>query len=290
MVSRIEAKVEIRAIMSRMRITSTVSSCRLLTVVFVLLCALPAVAAEHVTKIYGHRGLVGQYPENTMAGFKACVDRGLSFELDVYLTRDGVPVVIHDATVDRTTNGSGEVGSMTLGEIKKLDAGSWYDPKFKSERIPTLGEVFDMITRRDKDNDTFVAINMKKLSKGIEEKIVRLAERFHMVGRVFSFGMDSPSMVRFKIPNANFPIAGAAHSKRELDAALATTFLDYVWLTPRPPYMPAAETVAAARASRKRIVVYIRANEPERWKAARAAGVDAIATDHAVEAKRILGL
>ena len=282
--------MEIRAIMSRMRITSTVSSCRLLTVVFVLLCALPAVAAEHVTKIYGHRGLVGQYPENTMAGFKACVDRGLSFELDVYLTRDGVPVVIHDATVDRTTNGSGEVGSMTLGEIKKLDAGSWYNPKFKSERIPTLGEVFDMITRRDKDNDTFVAINMKKLSKGIEEKIVRLAERFHMVGRVFSFGMDSPSMVRFKIPNANFPIAGAARSKRELDAALATTFLDYVWLTPRPPYMPAAETVAAARASRKRIVVYIRANEPERWKAARAAGVDAIATDHAVEAKRILGL
>lgn len=290
MVSRIEAKVEIRAIMSRMRITSAFSSCRLLTVVFVLLCALPAVAAEHVTKIYGHRGLVGQYPENTMAGFKACVDRGLSFELDVYLTRDGVPVVIHDATVDRTTNGSGEVGSMTLGEIKKLDAGSWYNPKFKSERIPTLGEVFDMITRRDKDNDTFVAINMKKLSKGIEEKIVRLAERFHMVGRVFSFGMDSPSMVRFKIPNANFPIAGAARSKRELDAALATTFLDYVWLTPRPPYMPAAETVAAARASRKRIVVYIRANEPERWKAARAAGVDAIATDHAVEAKRILGL
>ena len=290
MVSGIEAKVEIRAIMSRMRITSTVSSCRLLTVVFVLLCALPAAAAEHVTKIYGHRGLVGQYPENTMAGFKACVDRGLSFELDVYLTRDGVPVVIHDATVDRTTNGSGEVGSMTLGEIKKLDAGSWYDPKFKSERIPTLGEVFDMITRRDKDSDTFVAINMKKLSKGIEEKIVRLAERFHMVGRVFSFGMDSPSMVRFKIPNANFPIAGAARSKRELDAALATTFLDYVWLTPRPPYMPSAETVAAARASRKRIVVYIRANEPERWKAARAAGVDAIATDHAVEAKKVLGL
>lgn len=290
MVSGIEAKVEIRAIMSRMRTTSTFSSCRLLIAVVVLLCALPAVAAEHVTKIYGHRGLVGQYPENTMAGFKACVDRGLSFELDVYLTRDGVPVVIHDATVDRTTNGSGEVGSMTLGEIKKLDAGSWYDPKFKSERIPTLGEVFDMITRRDKDNDTFVAINMKKLSKGIEEKIVRLAERFHMVGRVFSFGMDSPSMVRFKIPNANFPIAGAARSKQELDAALATTFLDYVWLTPRPPYMPSAETVAAARASRKRIVVYIRANEPERWKAARAAGVDAIATDHAVEAKRVLGL
>ena len=71
-------------------------------------------AAEHVTKIYGHRGMVQQYPENTMAAFKACVDQGVSIELDVYLSKDGVPVVIHDDTVDRTTNGSGEVMKMTL--------------------------------------------------------------------------------------------------------------------------------------------------------------------------------
>ena len=147
----------------------------LFTLTVLLAAPAPAAsAAEPKTKVYGHRGMVQKYPENTMANFKACVDQGISIELDVYLTKDGVPVVIHDATVDRTTNGSGEVMAMTLRELKALDAGSWYDPKFKKEKIPTLGEVFDMLSRRDKDKDTFIAINMKKLSRGIEEKIVSL--------------------------------------------------------------------------------------------------------------------
>jgi glycerophosphoryl diester phosphodiesterase len=247
-------------------------------------------AADHATKVYGHRGMVQQYPENTMAAFKACVDKGVSIELDVYLTKDGVPVVIHDATVDRTTNGSGEVMKMTLREIKALDAGSWYNPKFKSEKVPTLGEVFDMISSRDKDKDTYIAINMKKLSKGIEHKIVSLAERFRMVDRVFAFGMDSKSTERLKIGNADFPVGRGARTQEDLEAAVRTTYLDYIWLTPQAPYMPARESVQAAQKSRKRVLVYIRQNEPDRWKAAHAAGVDAIATDYPVEAKKLLGL
>ena len=246
--------------------------------------------AEPKTKVYGHRGMVQQYPENTMAAFKACVDQGISIELDVYLTQDRVPVVIHDATVDRTTNGSGEVMSMTLRELKALDAGSWYDPKFKKEKIPTLGEVFDMISRRDKNKDTYVAINMKKLSRGIEEKIVSLAERFDMVERVFSFGMDSRSTERFKIANAHFPVSGRARNQEDVETVLRTTYFDYIWVTPRPPYMPTRETVQTASEGRKRILVYIRENEPGRWKAAHAAGVAAIATDYPVEAKKLLGL
>ena len=234
--------------------------------------------------------MVQEYPENTMANFKACVDKGISIELDVYLTKDGVPVVIHDATVDRTTNGSGEVMSMTLRELKALDAGSWYNPKFKKEKIPTLGEVFDMISRRDKDKDTFIAINMKKLSRGIEEKIVSLAERFDMVDRVFSFGMEAPSTERFKIASARFPVSGRAGNQEELDAVLRSTYFDYIWVTPQPPYMPTREQVETARNGRKRILVYIRQNEPDRWRAAHAAGVDAIATDYPVEAKKLLGL
>ncbi len=249
-----------------------------------------APAAEHKTKVYGHRGMVQQYPENTMAAFKACVDQGISIELDVYLTKDRVPVVIHDATVDRTTNGSGEVMSMTLRELKALDAGSWYDPKFKKEKIPTLGEVLDMISRRDKDKDTYIAINMKKLSRGIEEKIVSLAERFDMVERVFSFGMDSRSTERFKIASARFPVSGRARNQEDVETVLRTTYFDYIWVTPRPPYMPTRETVQTASEGRKRILVYIRENEPGRWNAAHAAGVAAIATDYPVEAKKLLGL
>ena len=213
-----------------------------------------------------------------------------AFPGTTYLTKDGVPVVIHDATVDRTTNGSGEVMAMTLRELKALDAGSWYDPKFKKEKIPTLGEVFDMLSRRDKDKDTFIAINMKKLSRGIEEKIVSLAERFDVVDRVFSFGMEAPSTERFKIANANFPVSGRAKTQEELDAVLRTTYFDYIWMTPAPPYMPTREQVATALEGRKRILIYIRQNEPDRWKAAHAAGVHAIATDYPVEAKKLLGL
>jgi glycerophosphoryl diester phosphodiesterase len=255
-----------------------------------LLLASTLVAADSSFKVYGHRGMVQQYPENTMAAFKACVDAGISIELDVYLTKDGVPVVIHDATVDRTTNGSGSVDRLTLREIKKLDAGSWYDPKFKSERVPTFGEVLDVISRRDKDEDTFIAINMKLLGPRIEEKVVKVVERFRMMDRVFSFGMDAGSMERFKIANACFPVARSGNSKYDLETALRTTYLDLIWLTPTPPYMPSKEDFQTAKDGRKRVLIYIRQNEPERWKAARAAGADAICTDYPVEAKKALGL
>ena len=255
-----------------------------------VLASSASLATGAAFKVYGHRGMVNQYPENTMAAFQACVDAGVSIELDVYLTKDGVPVVIHDATVDRTTNGSGAVGNMTLREIKALDAGSWYDPKFKSETVPTLGEVFDMISGRDTGKDTFIAINMKLISPKIEEKIVRIVERFDMLDRVFSFGMDSASMERFKLANPSFPIARSGDSKYHFESALRTTYLDYIWISPREPYMPSAEDIATAHKGRKKVLVYIRENEPERWKAAKAAGADAICTDHPLEAKKALGL
>jgi hypothetical protein len=78
------------------------------------------------------------------------VKRGLSIELDVYLSSDGVPVVIHDGTLDRTTNGTGRVTQTPLAELKKLDAGSWYDKKFSDQRIPTFEEVLAMIQAKDK--------------------------------------------------------------------------------------------------------------------------------------------
>lgn len=255
-----------------------------------LLLASTFAAADDSFKVYGHRGMVQQYPENTMAAFKACVDAGISIELDVYLTKDGVPVVVHDATVDRTTNGSGSVADLTLREIKQLDAGSWYDRKFKSERVPTFGEALDMISQRDKDEDTFIAINMKQLGPRIEEKVVTVVERFKMVDRVFSFGMDAGSTERFKIVNARFPVARSGNTKYHFESALRTTYLDYIWLTPRPPYLPSQEQFQTAKDRGKRVLIYIRQNEPERWKAARAAGADAICTDYPVEAKKALGL
>ena len=92
----------------------------------------------------GHRGASGDYPENTIAAFRAAIGAGAQMcELDVQLTRDGAVVVIHDDTVDRTTNGKGAVAKKTLAELKQLDAGARFKGgTARGERIPTLDEVF----------------------------------------------------------------------------------------------------------------------------------------------------
>ena len=95
-----------------------------------------------MTKIFAHRGSKGTHPENTLASFKEAVRVGSDgIELDVHLTKDGQLVVIHDETVDRTTNGTGEIRNITLAEIKAMDAGSWFHNTYAGEKIPTLEEV-----------------------------------------------------------------------------------------------------------------------------------------------------
>ena len=98
-----------------------------------------------------HRGASGQglAPENTLAAFEYAVQIGVDvLEADIQVTGDGELVVIHDATLDRTTNGTGPVAERTLTDLRKLDAGSWFDSRYRGERIPTLGELLDLARNR----------------------------------------------------------------------------------------------------------------------------------------------
>ncbi|MGD2177623.1 MAG: glycerophosphodiester phosphodiesterase family protein [Anaerolineae bacterium] len=93
-----------------------------------------------------HRGASAAAPPNTLAAFEKALELGADgIEFDVRLCADGVPVVIHDATVDATTDGSGPVTGMTVAQLKELDAGSPFDPTFAGERIPTLMEVLETV-------------------------------------------------------------------------------------------------------------------------------------------------
>jgi glycerophosphoryl diester phosphodiesterase len=97
-------------------------------------------------KVVGHRGAASHAPENTLAGFRAAKALGVGWvEFDVHLTLDGRCVVIHDDLIDRTTDGEGEVGAMTLDELASFDAGAWFDPSFGGETVPTLEEVIDLL-------------------------------------------------------------------------------------------------------------------------------------------------
>jgi len=96
--------------------------------------------------LFAHRGASAYAPENTLVAFELAAHQNAdAIELGAKLSRDGQVVVIHDQTVDRTTDGSGKVGELTLAEIKELDAGSTYDQAFRGEKIPTLNEVFEAV-------------------------------------------------------------------------------------------------------------------------------------------------
>src|SRR5699024_7283151 len=91
-----------------------------------------------------HRGASGHAPENTMAAFQKGFEMKADYiEIDVQMTKDGELIVIHDTTVDRTTNGTGNVGDLTFEEIKQLDAGSWFSDEYAGEKIPTFEEILD---------------------------------------------------------------------------------------------------------------------------------------------------
>lgn len=107
--------------------------------------------------IIAHRGFKSKYPENTLSSFEAAIQCGAQMiELDVTLTKDRELIVIHDDTLDRTTNGKGAVNNFSLKELQKLDAGSWFDPKFSDQKLPTLKAVLSL-----SKNKTFVNIEIK---------------------------------------------------------------------------------------------------------------------------------
>jgi len=95
-------------------------------------------------KLVGHRGCAGHAPENTLGGFARAAELGCDWvEFDVQLSRDGIPVVVHDSNLERTTGHDMPVRFMLASRIGELDAGSWFDAKWRDERVPTLAQVLD---------------------------------------------------------------------------------------------------------------------------------------------------
>jgi glycerophosphoryl diester phosphodiesterase len=100
--------------------------------------------------VIGHRGAAAHAPENTLAGLRRAKALGCAWvEFDVRLTGDGGLVLCHDPRLDRTTSGSGSVSAKSLGTIRELDAGSWFDPGFAGERVPTLDEGLSLVAELD---------------------------------------------------------------------------------------------------------------------------------------------
>jgi glycerophosphoryl diester phosphodiesterase len=148
--------------------------------------------------VIAHRGASAYAPENTMAAFKKALEQGAGgIELDVQLTRDGHVAVIHDETVDRTSNGKGWIKDCTLEELKALDFGSWFGKPYENERIATLEEVLELVSA----SRILLNIELKNgrfFYQGMEEKVAALIKRFGMEENVIISSFNHYSLVSFK--------------------------------------------------------------------------------------------
>ncbi|MDR4997699.1 glycerophosphodiester phosphodiesterase [Brevibacillus parabrevis] len=137
-----------------------------------------------------HRGWSGKAPENTMTAIRLALAEPAiqAMEIDVQLSSDGVPVLIHDFTLERTTNGSGLVKDHTLEELRQLDAGKWLDEKFAGEKIPTLEEALIAVKGRCRLNIELKATS--DMYPGIAEKVLALLEQYGMKQEVCLTSFD----------------------------------------------------------------------------------------------------
>lgn len=131
--------------------------------------------------ILAHRGASAHAPENTLAAFRLAFEQDADgIELDVQLSADGEVVICHDGTVNRTTDGQGKVGNLTLSQLKQLDAGTWFDSRFAGERIPTLAEVFETFPAGIID----VELKPGAAGSALPDKVAALISRYKISQRV----------------------------------------------------------------------------------------------------------
>jgi glycerophosphoryl diester phosphodiesterase len=143
-----------------------------------------------------HRACQGHAPENTLAGIRTALTLGVdAIEIDVQASRDGTPVLLHDQTVDRTTDGVGRVGDLTLAQLRALDAGQGFDGRFAGERVSTLAEALD-VTR----NACLLVIEIKQ--RGIERDVAAVVRRLNAAAAsmVWSFQPEVVAAARTVLP------------------------------------------------------------------------------------------
>lgn len=150
------------------------------------------------TMVLAHRGFSGVYPENTMLAFEKALEAGAhGLELDVQLTQDGIPVVFHDEDLQRVTGVSGLLSQHSWQQLQELEVGSFFDPPFRGEQIPSLQEVLQLA----KDRDIFLNIELKNgiyPYPGLVEKVVELVREFKRVDGTIVSSFHHPSLLQIK--------------------------------------------------------------------------------------------
>ena len=237
-----------------------------------------ALPAWPYPRAIAHRGAGKLAPENTLAAFRHGASFGYRmFEFDVKLSGDGVAVLLHDATLDRTTNGTGRLDALTLGQIAQLDAGSWHSPAYAGEPVPTLAA----IARYLRANNFLANIEIKPVP-GAEW---RTGAAVALDARALWAGADVPPLLSSFSENA---LAAAREAVPELPRALLLDKLPADWLDRLRALDCVAldanhreltpEIIDAAHAAGFRVCCYT-VNDVDRAQLLWGAGLDGLITD-----------
>jgi glycerophosphoryl diester phosphodiesterase len=227
------------------------------------------------TLVFGHRGASAYAPMNTLPSFELAAEQGADgVELDVHLSQDGQLIVLHDFTVDHTTDGHGYARDMTLAQLKKLDAGSWKGEQFKGIRIPTLDEVFVAVGQK-------LCINVEIKSEsvetdGVEQQVAECIAKNAMTERVIVSSFNPLALKRFREIMPEVPIG-------YLYVAGEQPFAEVIKSLPHDARHPQHTMIDQgymdwARQNGYRVNTWT-VNDPTRAAELRNMGVDAIITD-----------
>ena len=225
--------------------------------------------------VIAHRGASGHAPENTLGAFKKAVAMGATFiETDLQLTRDARFVAIHDATLDRTTNGQGIVHDMTLADLRRLDAGSWFGSEYAGERIPTLDELLTF----SKKNDVVFYLELKPGgSWGGEHALIGALRESGEIPRSVVISFDAAVVLNLRKIEPTLMTGLLYDGKAENPLAKAVEVGARQLLVRGDLVTPALLT--AARKKDLQVVCWT-VNHPAHMRMLMAAGVDGIMSDY----------
>lgn len=226
--------------------------------------------------IAGHRGDRSVAPENTMPAFQSAFEGTMVYvETDIRLTADGVPVLIHDATVDRTTNALGRVSSYTLAELQNLDAGSWYSDEFAGLQIPTLEEFLVAFAQSGKK----AMLELKgKWHADEVQKVAELIHLYNVHSRVVFASFNTDSLTQLQEIAPELPRLVLIRDLPEDPVSLAFEY-GAIGLVTSPPSVEADPTVVDRIHHAGLGILLYTLNKKQSWASALSLGVDGIITD-----------
>ena len=228
-----------------------------------------------------HRGASGNFPENTVCAFRAAIDAGAEMcELDVQLSRDGAIVVIHDETVERTTDGKGEVAELTLEELKRLDAGAKFKGgAVKGERIPTLDEVFSVTSGK-------CGLNIELKAGGLEHQVAQIMQARNALADSIVSSFDWEYLKNIQQLHFNIRI-GLLAEEKPVDLMMNAVAMRAHSINPRWD-MVTSDLCKAAHERGLKVYTWT-VDADARMRALIACGVDGIMTNYPERLRKVVG-